>query len=78
MQSGGWRDGDPKFQQAEIVFDAYSGVPVPNPYVDNGPYAHQLKNAFLNGLKTLISDFIKKAGWKNATLSATKDYAVCV
>lgn len=43
------------FNRLKAIFDVLSGVPVPNTYVDNGPYAQQLKNVFLNGIKTPIS-----------------------
>lgn len=31
------------FNRLKAIFDVPSGVPVPNPYVDNGLYAQQLR-----------------------------------
>lgn len=61
-----------------VVFDAHSAVTIPEGVDDIGPYAQQLKNAFLNGLKPEITGFIKKhqIGWQTCTLTETKAYAV--
>ena len=42
------------------IFKVHSGMTEPPVWEDEGPYAMQLKNAFMGGMRTEISTFIKK------------------
>ena len=63
-------------ERLKIVFAANSGMQQDN--ANNGPYNMQLKNAFLNGMRPEISQFVRKPliGVGTAGIQAITDHAV--
>ena len=60
------------------VFKANSGLMEPAVWADNGPYAMQLKYAFMGGMRKDICAFVKKhlITWNLSGFNAVKQHAV--
>lgn len=59
------------------AFNAHGGIPRPNPYVDDGAYAQNLKTLFLEGMHAGVADQVKMMclTWRTCPLAEVVRYA---